>query len=100
MLKVLKNRRNHIRFQPTEKLSYGLVQTSGTCDGNFDPEIVGLIVNESYSGCCLAIRSDVPDIGQVCKVKIGEIGPLPAKVIWTKEVDENISYIGMRYEEE
>ena len=89
-------RRKNIRFKP-DPLMYALIDNKPKKDG-FNPQIVGLIVNESYGGCELAILREYPvKKGDKVKVKSGESGVIKAKISWQKKLDDKIGRIGLRY---
>ena len=91
-------RRKNIRFKP-DPLMYALIDTKTEQDqDSFNPQIVGLIVNESYGGCELAILREYPvKKGDKVKVKSGESGVIKAKISWQKKLDDKIGRIGLRY---
>lgn len=66
--------------------------------GDFTPTSVGLIINESYSGTAIVIcgKHDFKT-DQVIAIQVGHVGPLPAKIVWFKELDEGIHKIGVQY---
>jgi hypothetical protein len=88
--------RRHLRFKP-DPLEYAQVALGGT--GNFAPDFVALIVEESpVSGCSLIAH--VPEglgIGDQCRVKIGQLAPVRAEVAWKKPAESGLTRIGFSF---
>jgi hypothetical protein len=88
--------RHRIRFSP----DIGAHAEIGVLDanGNFILEKAALIVDESYSGVGLIVIHDEKYIpGFECILKIGNLGPIKGRIIWTKLLDENTSRAGVNY---
>jgi len=89
-------KRTRIRFAPDPStLAYvDFVPESPAFKG----EHVGLVCNESFSGCgIIVLKGEVFNVGQKVKVKVGILDPVPAKVQWITEVDNQVSRIGFEY---
>ncbi len=90
--------RQHIRFPP-DALSVAHLDLSQDLSA-FNPTLVGLIENESYTGCALIIYSaTVPLMEQSLRIQVGSIGPLKGKFVWLKELDPKIYKVGIQYQE-
>ena len=64
----------------------------------FNPTTVGLIVNESFSGSGLIVRCDrMLEKEQVIRVQVGQVGPLPARIVWLKELEPKLFKLGIEY---
>lgn len=88
--------RHRIRYEPGS-LDYALVEFEPQ-DGNFHPGTVALIVNESYSGVSLVLKTQlVIQVGLKLRVKIGDLEPMDALVMWVRELEENIYRFGIQY---
>lgn len=84
-----------IRFR-SEPMTLGYVDVALT--KTFTPQLVGIVLNESYSGCALILAfDDQLKIHQQIKVKVGNLEPIKASVIWLKTLDENIHKIGIKF---
>ncbi len=96
MIKSSIERRKNIRFRP-EPLVYALIDKVPEQE-SFHPELIGLIVNESYGGCELAIllESSINE-GDRVKITLGESGILKAQVSWQIILDDRISRVGLKY---
>lgn len=63
----------------------------------FKPSCVGIVINESYSGCSVVISTDIEiKRGDKVKIKIGELSAMKANVAWVKELEENIYKLGIQ----
>lgn len=63
----------------------------------FNPTVLGIVVNESLSGCSLILATDeIVSRGTKIKLKIGELAPLQAQIVWSKNLEENIYKIGVK----
>ncbi len=66
----------------------------------FQTDAVGIILNESSSGCSLAVpATDKLQKDDIIVVQIGRLEPLPATVMWRKELDKDVVKLGLRYDE-
>lgn len=85
-----------IRFQP-DPLDHALIDFKN--ESAFHASAVGLILNESYTGCALVIKTtDAVIPNQTVKVKVGRLDPMPAKVIWIKPLlDDSLIKIGIQF---
>lgn len=84
-----------IRFQP-DPLDHALIDFHD--ETGFAATAVALILNESYTGCALLIKTLEPlNKDQIIKVKVGRLAPMRAKVIWLKGVDDNVIKAGVQF---
>lgn len=91
--------RQHIRF-PADPLAYAKIDFASQGSG-FEPSTVGLILNESYTGSALVVFSETEPLkNQDILVKVGNIGPVKAKILWVKEIEPKIFKFGLHYQEE
>ncbi|MBN1846966.1 MAG: hypothetical protein JW932_00115 [Deltaproteobacteria bacterium] len=96
MLKKDSERRKNFRFRP-DPLDYALIDKEAQKD-SFDPKHIGLIINESYGGCDLAVLLECGiEKGDQLKIKLGESGVMKAEVSWKKTLDYKVSRIGLQY---
>lgn len=64
---------------------------------SFEPTVLGIVVNESLNGCSLILATDeIVSRGTRIKLKIGELAPLQAQIVWSKNLEENIYKIGVK----
>lgn len=85
-----------IRFKP-DPLDHALVDFHNE-KGSFTPSAVGLILNESFTGCALVIKSEkVLNKDQEIKVQVGRLEPLAAKVIWVQPLEVNLIKCGLQF---
>ena len=87
--------RGTIRFQ-ANPMDYARLDFNP--QGEFAPSTVGLIINESYSGTAVVIcGTHTFKTDKVISIQVGHIGPLKAKLVWFKELDDQIHKIGIQY---
>lgn len=68
--------------------------------GGFDEHYHGFVINESFTGCCLALRSDIPlQKDQQVRIKVGHLGVLKAKVAWKSQIDKDVIKVGFDIQE-
>lgn len=59
--------------------------------------MVGLAVNESYDGCSLVMRADASlKIGAWAVLSLGQLDPVPAELMWIRELEPGIIRVGLR----
>ena len=87
----MKQRRD-IRFPPDPRTLAVLV-----IEGR---EAVGLILDESFRGCRVAIKSKELDLvpGTQCKAQVGKLAVVSARVAWSKQY-EDVSIVGLEFPE-
>ncbi|WP_413288459.1 hypothetical protein [Bdellovibrio sp. HCB337] len=84
------------RFQP-EPLDHALVDFNFG-EKEFQPSAVALIMNESYTGCSLVIKTTIPlKVGSQIKTEVGRLGVLPAKIVWAKELAPSVVQVGIQF---
>lgn len=84
------------RFQP-DPLDHALIDFN--FEGkDFAPTAVALIMNESYSGCNLIVKTKEPlTANHKLKIQVGRIGILTAKIAWVKEIDPHLLQVGVQF---
>ncbi|CAM2007970.1 PilZ domain-containing protein [Acanthopleuribacter pedis] len=73
-----------------------------TEDENFEPEYIGMVVEQSHQGCGLVLVRysedyEKIDKGQEVVVKVGRLHPMKAKVRWRKNLDEDLFKLGLEF---
>ncbi len=87
--------RHSIRFTP-DPLTTALVDLKTASE--FNPSIVALVLNESFTGCALLLSCDhLLKKDQIVSVKVGLLDPIKAQIIWIKNLEENIFKIGLKF---
>lgn len=91
------SKRKHIRFKP-DPLTYALIDCR-SMEGNFVPDMIALIADEAPMGGCGLIVTDGDhlQIHTMCRIKLGELSPLRAEVVWRKPVDSSIVRLGFSF---
>lgn len=96
------DQRRSLRFPPQE-WEIALIQCSdaATDEDNFNPEIAGLVMEESRSGCGLVVLDrqlrEKLKTGDRCQVKVASLGVVLAEVMWIRPVEDGISRVGLKY---
>lgn len=92
---MLKPKRKNLRFQTDDSLA----EVDITLSGDFKFHYHALVINESYSGACLVTRSDQElRTGLELRVKVGNLGVMPAKVVWVESLDNDVVKFGIEYQ--
>ena len=91
------SKRKHIRFKP-DPLAYALIDSREGAS-EFVPDHVALIADEAPMGGCGLIAGDIDHLQMhsICRVKLGELAPLRAEVVWRKAIDHSIVRIGFSF---
>jgi hypothetical protein len=85
-----------IRFQP-DPLDHALIDFNSENE-KFTPTAVGLILNESFAGCALVIKTtETVQMGQMIKVQAGRLAPMVSKVVWVQAVDALLIKVGVQF---
>jgi len=88
-------KRKSIRFKSVP-MSIAMVDLKVT--KVFKPTITSLVINESYTGCALLMACDeIMVLDQVVMVKVSELEPMKARVVWCKTLEENIRKVGVEF---
>lgn len=68
-------------------------------DSQFKVDSVGIILNESSSGCavCIPATRRLKE-GDQFVVQVGKMEPQLATVVWRKELDKDVVKIGIKYD--
>lgn len=89
-------KRSHIRHT-SKPLDFAFIDQDSETDG-FDPQLIGLIMNESWTGCSLIIKgSNIIQTGKIYQIKLGSKNPAQSKVIWQHALDDEVYKIGFEY---
>ena len=83
------------RFDP-DPMTIAYIGLNAT--GKFEPVIIGIVTNESFSGCAVLIATNYDfSKGQTLRIKVGQLDALKAEVAWTKELEEDIKKLGIKF---
>ncbi len=83
-----------VRFK-SEPMTLGYIDL--VAKNSFKPQYVGIVLNESFTGCALILAiDDELKLKQQIKIKIGNLDPAKASISWIKVIDENILKIGLK----
>lgn len=89
--------RKYIRFPPDAN---AYAQIDKDADRNeFLFEYAGLVLEESpLGGCGLVVHEMVGlTVGDVLRVKVGQLAPLKARVVWAKPLGDQVIRVGMKF---
>ncbi len=106
------NRRRYLRYQLRHPYDHdlerhaqevvGFVDYTTTANDQFKPTIIGLITDQSHSGCSLATIAR-PTIVEALSpkneviLKVGPLAPMRAVVRWRKDWDEGLIKVGFEF---
>ena len=94
---IWSNKRAHVRFPASPEVAAGLAFNYHT-RGAFVAEFHGLVLNESFKGCCLVVLNQREwTVGAQLWVKVGEVGPLEARVRWIELVSTDSVKLGLEF---
>ena len=94
--------RRYLRFPPAE-WEIALIQCSdaATDEQHFEPEIAGLVKEESRAGCGLIVLERQIKgrlkVGDRCQVKVGSLGIVLAEVKWINAIEDDLSRLGLEF---
>ena len=90
-------RRRYLRFPP-EPAEYAQIDKRVDAE-TFEFQYVALIVEESpLGGCGLAMLDWVGlEVGDMCRVRLGNLEPLIAEIIWRKPLEGAIIRYGVKF---
>jgi len=89
-----KIKRKHLRFDPDALIA--LIDFDS--EGDFEPKIAGLVLNESHGGCAMVALNHERITPQVlCRIKVGKLSILNSEICWTKAIDSKIIRVGIQY---
>jgi len=99
---AIPGKRRFLRFEPDEPEVAMLQFTEARADDFFfTAEAAGLVIEESYGGCALAVLArELPEDlveGSTCQVKVARMSPLAAFIRWISPVDDDICRVGIEY---
>jgi len=94
---VPKQRRRKIRYRPAAG-TLARIDARAAADA-FAPKLVGLVVNQSYTGCAVVTVETKPtlSVGARCLVAVGPLVPMWAEVRWQVPVDDGVWKIGLEF---
>ncbi len=90
------NKRKNLRFAP-DLAAFAYIDINPKSK-EFKPEFTALIIEESFGGAYLAIRSNKKlKVDLEITIKPGNLSPMPAQIRWIKNVSEKVCEIGIEY---
>ena len=92
-------KRKHIRFSPDRPTTAWICYENVNDKDKFKGQILGLIRNESLMGCGLICLEEKKEFtkGEIVLIKVGDIHPLKAKLMWIKNFGTGIFEFGIEY---
>jgi hypothetical protein len=91
-------KRRRIRFRP-DPLDYCQIDSRAGSPEPFVPDCVAILVDEEPMGGCgvVMLDSHALDVGSHCRVRVGRLDPLRAKVVWRKALEAGIVRLGLEF---
>ena len=92
------HKRNSIRFKPDHNTLVYIKKLNKAGETQID--CIGLVTNEAGKGFgCIVLKDNFPDVDSICIVKVGELSPLPAKVVYANAIDPDAVKLGFEFQE-
>lgn len=89
-------KRKSLRFAP-DLAAFAYIDIN-TKSKNFAPEFTALIIEESFGGAYLVLRSSARFIVDLeLTIKPGNLAPMKAQIRWIKKLSEKVTEIGIEY---
>ncbi|MDA8793644.1 hypothetical protein N9N67_10365 [Bacteriovoracaceae bacterium] len=85
-------KRSHIRFS-LEDSSVAQIKFK---DQIQEKVLFALVVNESYTGCCLVANETISE-GADIHIKVGNLDYIPATIIWINKLDDSVYKYGFEF---
>jgi hypothetical protein len=93
-------KRRYFRFPPDHG-TFAEIDLSPEQSGKqikFSPDFRAKVFQEAFQGCGIVTeRADTFNVGDICCVKVGHVGPVLAEVRWRNEVDHDRVMVGLKY---
>ncbi len=91
-------KRASIRYTPDDGTFAMIDLIDERLDGTFRPSMVALVPEESAKGAGLVVLG-TPDlqVGKYIRIQLGKLPPQRAEIRWRREVDPQISRIGILF---
>lgn len=88
--------RKHTRFRP-DTPSLAWVQFN-LGEPSFKGDTHALVYEEAFGGCCLILMSEKTiNLGARWAVKVGDLEPMEAEVVWCKNLDLDVWKLGLKF---
>lgn len=93
-------KRRYFRFPPDQGTfaEIDLTPAPSGRPNHFSPQLRAKVFQEAFQGCGIVTdQTDTFNVGDVCSIKVGHVGPVLAEVRWRNEVDHERVLIGLKY---
>lgn len=89
-------KRRFIRFSPELNVTADIDLREYGKD--FSADLKALVFSESQGGCGLVVlANDLLEHGMTIRVKIGDLNPIAAQIVWRKDIDSQVILLGLKY---
>lgn len=91
-------KRKHIRYKADSNLVARMEWGARIDAKAFRPQHIGLVLEEAYGGCGLAMGNDSRiQVGDRVRIEVGKLKPMFAEVVWKNDVDHQLMKIGIKF---
>ncbi len=92
-------KRKHIRFSPDKPTVAWICFENVNQKDKFKGQILGLVRNESLMGCGLVCLEEKKEFkkGDEVLIKVGDLHPMKAKMMWIKNYGSGVFEFGLEY---
>lgn len=103
--RYLRYRQNHLDDHDLDKQALefvGFVDVKQLNKADFNPKLIGMLTDQSHSGCSLSLLDNATDAQLLQKglevlIKVGPLAPLHAVVRWRKDWEEGLAKVGFEF---
>jgi len=89
-------KRKHTRFRP-DVPSLAWIQFD-IRDTSFKADTHAIVYEEAFGGCCLILMAEKAlTLGMRWNVKVGDLEPMGAEIVWCKNLDLDVWKIGLKF---
>ena len=92
-------KRMYLRQKAAHGTSIAVDLSVNVQDTNFLPMLKGIVVDSSFGGCSiLCITSENIQNNLFCLIKIDDLDPITAEIVWVKMLDVDVVKFGVTYD--
>ena len=91
----MENKRKKVRYVPNDEL---IIELLSDDDRGSRPPYIGYVRDQSFSGLAAVFHNDLQyEIDESLNIQVGRMPSLRCKIIWKKQIDEELQLIGIKF---
>jgi hypothetical protein len=95
-MSAVKNPTRGVRFK-SDPATITMIDMN-SINKKFSATHTALLINESFKGCCVVLPTvSNLEVGEIARVKIGEMDPQDVEIRWIEKLDEEVLKIGFLF---